>query len=874
MAKLYPPNIAGTLPAFFGESFTIPFSHNRAVSASEIGGYTLKMKTIQSNKIVAIDVRGVESADGLITFTFDEENRLQPFNIGQSYKVQIAYIDDDGVEGYFSTVGVVKYTYEPEVLINNSSSSTIHAHTYNYIGSYTNKDSTEKLYSYQFVLRDDANNIIADSGELIHDGREDEDGTAICQFEINQELDSHIIYNLTFFTKSINGLTKQVSYKIEQGNSINPELKADLIASLNYENGYIGLRLIGHKTLTDDKSDERIEVAVTGTYKISRAENTDNYKTWNEVMRFALYGQQPSFWSWRDMTVKQGVTYKYSIQQYNDKGLISNRVESNSIYADFEHTFLYDGQRQLKIKFNPQVNSFKNDILESKLDTIGSQYPFIFRNGHVKYKEFPIGGLISVLLDDELLFVNADFLQNHDQTANLTSNNIATEREFKLEVLEWLNNGQPKIFRSPTEGNYIVRLLNVSLSPTAALGRMLHSFSATAYEIMNWEYKNLKNNNFFPLGDPTLQQLRWETKDLSKIENLSANLLDYAAASIHLEGLVPGDKMRIGYYTNSTYRTYDFVIGATGSYILDLALGFNIISLTFLAQAPTSRHQGVLTYSYYSKAINRFDTISKTNTQIYPIQQFIGAHDILAEVQDEKTEIQNIYFIKGILRQPYPVYYKSGTYYTDSQCTDANRLIFRDEIDDPYLIFQAYIQDEDGNFIFDHYYDGINSAKYYVETNDPEQLLYEPYLFLDNVPISLLEKQEYYLKSPKLFTSIKSGNGILLEIAYRQQEIDYAIEKELDTTLKTNYDDAYKDIYELIYGYDPSLKDSKDFDEKKEAEILKGVSDYYDSNWNSSIRALNKLDDNLQIYYTAKNQYMDALETALKQAEEEQGDTV
>ena len=55
MEKLYPPNIAGTLPAFYGESFTIPFSHNRAVSASEIGGYTLKMKTIQSNKIVVLD---------------------------------------------------------------------------------------------------------------------------------------------------------------------------------------------------------------------------------------------------------------------------------------------------------------------------------------------------------------------------------------------------------------------------------------------------------------------------------------------------------------------------------------------------------------------------------------------------------------------------------------------------------------------------------------------------------------------------------------------------------------------------------------------------------------------------------------------------
>jgi hypothetical protein len=45
-----------------------------------------------------------------------------------------------------------------------------------------------------------------------------------------------------------------------------------------------------------------------------------------------------------------------------------------------------------------------------------------------------------------------------------------------LEVLEWLNNGEAKIFRSPTEGNYIVRLMNVSLTPNDTLGRMLHTF--------------------------------------------------------------------------------------------------------------------------------------------------------------------------------------------------------------------------------------------------------------------------------------------------------------------------------------------------------------------------------------------------------------
>ena len=65
----------------------------------------------------------------------------------------------------------------------------------------------------------------------------------------------------------------------------------------------------------------------------------------------------------------------------------------------------------------------------------------------------------------------------------MTVKNTNIEKEFKLEVLDWLTNGEPKLFKSPKEGNYIIRLMNVSLSPNDTLGRMLHTFSATAYEI-------------------------------------------------------------------------------------------------------------------------------------------------------------------------------------------------------------------------------------------------------------------------------------------------------------------------------------------------------------------------------------------------------
>jgi hypothetical protein len=86
-----------------------------------------------------------------------------------------------------------------------------------------------------------------------------------------------------------------------------------------------------------------------------------------------------------------------------------------------------------------------------------------------------------------------------DISTDLTAKNFAAERSFKMTVLDWLNNGEPKIFRSPGEGNYLVRLMNVSLSPNTQLGNMLHTFSCTAYEV--GEY-NLENLSYFSIFDP------------------------------------------------------------------------------------------------------------------------------------------------------------------------------------------------------------------------------------------------------------------------------------------------------------------------------------------------------------------------------------
>jgi hypothetical protein len=96
----------------------------------------------------------------------------------------------------------------------------------------------------------------------------------------------------------------------------------------------------------------------------------------------------------------------------------------------------------------------------------------------VYYREFPVSGLISLLSDENGLFYEgaaiADLTRENTRAnarleagsrTNLTAENFFNERNFKLEVLKWLTNGETKLFRSPGEGNFIVRLMNSSLSP-------------------------------------------------------------------------------------------------------------------------------------------------------------------------------------------------------------------------------------------------------------------------------------------------------------------------------------------------------------------------------------------------------------------------
>ena len=402
-----------------------------------------------------------------------------------------------------------------------------------------------------------------------------------------------------------------------------------------------------------------------GSYLLSRADDSDNYTTWVNIAKFRLDEQRPSSYSIKDFTIEHGKKYKYALQQYNIWGLYSSFIYSDIVQAAFEDMYLYDGEKTLKIRYNPEVNTFKTTILEAKSDTLGGRFPYITRNGETYYKEFPVGGLLAQELDvddsfsyiyygeahrhstyakqakydeDGNLIEEADIPENALRDPHMFSDqNIALERQFKLNVLDWLNNGKPKLFKSPYEGNYIVRLMQVSLTPVKELGRMLHSFTSTAYEIAECTYENLVNFGFIKASTPSDYVGLWKTYNF-----MDDSLLDGANnIEIHfdqnlmlftVQDMMPGDIIRLKFHGDSDWT--DIMIGITGSYTY--AGSDRALVAVQIPNQHGDRRTGVLNCYYKGIRVTSFDSIIGMQLKTIVNQQFIGVSPWLVEFKNNK----------------------------------------------------------------------------------------------------------------------------------------------------------------------------------------------------------------------------------------------
>lgn len=284
-----------------------------------------------------------------------------------------------------------------------------------------------------------------------------------------------------------------------------------------------------------------------GNFVIRRTSNKSNYSFWEDV-HFGTYVGEGFHYIWYDYTIENGYFYKYCVQKLTknnnnlitrSKGLIENTGGVETVHlASFNSTYLVGDEIQLNIKYNTQISSLSKIVQESKIETLGSKYPFIRKNGNIAYKEFSLSGLITLYMDElnEPLFNISDStkktkLENYNSTHTFASynnvfqfssneedsekscllnynkknniskqNDVIYEQKFRDKVLNFLQNNQVKLFKSPTEGNILVKLMNITLEPVDGLNRHLYNFSCTATEIDDFNLLNCDKYNIQRIG--------------------------------------------------------------------------------------------------------------------------------------------------------------------------------------------------------------------------------------------------------------------------------------------------------------------------------------------------------------------------------------
>ena len=250
---------------------------------------------------------------------------------------------------------------------------------------------------------------------------------------------------------------------------------------------------------------------------IRRSSNRDGFSKWEDIKilpNVQNIVDKNNEYYFRDRMIESGIWYMYAIQPMSG-------VERGSLFKSKQRAVIYDsafllgeGGRQLNLKFDTTISSLKRNIRESRIETIGSKYPFVTRNANVDYREFPLSGLIThfmdeseefapradMFLDDEFSDISLDLSADYDALYRANGlngyNNTTLEREFRNKVHEFLTDGKPKLFKSPKSGNMLVRLLDVNLSSRQDInGGMVYTFSCNAIEIDSTTIDNIDKYN-------------------------------------------------------------------------------------------------------------------------------------------------------------------------------------------------------------------------------------------------------------------------------------------------------------------------------------------------------------------------------------------
>ena len=558
--SIYPPTLQSTQPAFLATTpdYEIKYTLQKVTSAETIKHIQIRVVEQRSNSSIVntskypdniiyknVDLTKEASPYGIKILTSDLR---KPWSPGVCYKIQLRFGStsfpndlsafaawkkeqiNNQTFSEWSTVMVIKAIAQPEVYIENAgtlrtdviaSKQTEASLTPLFVGDYIDNAFEEPLEKYKFDLYDETGKTLIESSDWIQavSGKN-------CSYRFKTMLTNNESYRVYFSIVTRNGYETRTYYdfqaiKVYLESLTDVSIRVDDADVFCRENGCMRIYLTAKSPLT-------------GCYVLTRTSEESNYQVYEDLKYFNYFEEEFSdTLLYIDYIIESGIKYKYAFQYQNSQGLRSAPLQEDGMTVparsvDFEYSYIYRDGVQLRLKFNQKLSSFKHTTLASKQDTLGDQFPHLSKNGYAYYAEFPISGLISFQMDEDQTFftlktdgyyynnelvIPADKFSVSTATrgdesvppylpidSSITDNNIFIERKFREKAEQFLNDFTYKLYKSPTEGNIVIGLINMSMTPNASLGRMIFEFSATAYEVLENTIDDLNEVGIIDVG--------------------------------------------------------------------------------------------------------------------------------------------------------------------------------------------------------------------------------------------------------------------------------------------------------------------------------------------------------------------------------------
>lgn len=504
--------------------------------------------------IYVINNTSLTSEDNTLTISKDILNMSQ-LSYNEYYKVQLRFskipcpvnaepgqacligeqlslylLDESNLTQFseWSTVCLIRFIAPPVITIDSTAGliypsqdqPTLHSSNLTIYGNYKKENinapdnpfpseidngtiDKEYLSSYQIKLLtiEDSPEVIFDSGSI----------------NVNKENPNEFYYEIPYFFNNNDTLTLQFTYVTANlytetlSNNISVSYDSSSWVNQSYVEEVTSIdNVIGKVNISFMPQDEEVPVPAGSVLTVRRGNDQDGFKIWDTIWSKTLQSPLDTTLSVDDFTVESGVLYKYEIT-FTDPSTNDNyTIVEGPVMTIFDHAFLTGEGTQLCVKFNPNIGSYKINVGDNITNTLGSQYPFTQRNGDMYYRTFSLSGTIAYEMDvqhqfytrtemyGEWIDVYGSYFVNHYINQQ---NDKITQRKFREKVMEYLYNDIPKLFRSTPEGNILVTITDVNLTPNQQVGRLVYDFSCTATEIGEASIENCKLYKIQDFGD-------------------------------------------------------------------------------------------------------------------------------------------------------------------------------------------------------------------------------------------------------------------------------------------------------------------------------------------------------------------------------------